>query len=53
MAENLISPLAYIEEGAQIGEGVKIGPFSCIYSDTIIGDYECHRLYFYGHYDEY
>lgn len=37
MANN-ISPLAYIEEGAQIGEGVKIGPFSCIYSDTVIGD---------------
>ena len=35
---NLISPLAYIEEGAKIGEGVKIGPFSCIYNDTVIGD---------------
>lgn len=33
-----ISPLAYIEEGAQIGEDVKIGPFSVIYSDTVIGD---------------
>ena len=33
-----ISPLAYIEEGAQIGKDVKIGPFSCIYSDTVIGD---------------
>ena len=33
-----ISPLAYIESGAQIGEGVKIGPFSCIYNDTVIGD---------------
>jgi len=38
MAENLISPLAYIEPGAQIGEGVKIGPFSCVYNDTVIGD---------------
>lgn len=38
MAENLISPLAYIEKGAKIGENVKIGPFSCIYSDTVIGD---------------
>ena len=35
---NIISPLAYIEEGAQIGENVKIGPFCCIYSDTVIGD---------------
>lgn len=35
---NNISPLAYIEEGAQIGENVKIGPFCCIYSDTVIGD---------------
>jgi len=34
----IISPLAYIEEGAQIGENVKIGPFCCIYSDTIISD---------------
>ncbi len=33
-----ISPLAYIEEGAQIGKDVKIGPFSCIYNDTVIGD---------------
>lgn len=33
-----ISPLAYIEEGAQIGEDVKVGPFSVIYSDTVIGD---------------
>ena len=33
-----ISPLAYIEPGAKIGEGVKIGPFSCIYNDTVIGD---------------
>ena len=33
-----ISPLAYIEPGAQIGEGVKIGPFSCIYNDTVIGE---------------
>ena len=30
--------MAYIEEGAKIGENVKIGPFSCIYSDTVIGD---------------
>ena len=35
---NNISSLAYIEEGAQIGENVKIGPFCCIYSDTVIGD---------------
>lgn len=35
---NTISPLAYIEEGTQIGENVKIGPFCCIYSDTVIGD---------------
>ncbi len=35
---NNISPLAYIEEGAQIGNNVKIGPFCCIYSDTVIGD---------------
>lgn len=35
---NIISPLAYIEKGAQIGENVKIGPFCCIYSDTVIGD---------------
>lgn len=33
-----ISPLAYIEEGAQIGEDVKIGPFAVIYNDTVIGD---------------
>lgn len=33
-----ISKLAYIEEGVQIGENVKIGPFSCIYADTVIGD---------------
>ena len=38
MAENLISPLAYIEEGAQLGQNVKVGPFSCIYADTVIGD---------------
>jgi len=37
MANN-ISPLAYVEEGAQIGENVKIGPFACIYNDTVIGD---------------
>ena len=35
---NNISPLAYIEEGAQIGENVKIGPFCCVYNDTVIGD---------------
>ncbi len=35
---NNISPLAYIEEGVQLGENVKIGPFCCIYSDTVIGD---------------
>ena len=35
---NNISPLAYIEEGAQIGENVKIGPFCCVYNDTMIGD---------------
>ena len=35
---NNISPLAYIEEGAQIGENVKIGPFCCVYNDTEIGD---------------
>ena len=35
---NNISPLAYIEEGAQIGNNVKIGPFCCIYSDTVIGN---------------
>lgn len=33
-----ISSLAYIEEGAQIGENVKIGPFSVIHSDVVIGD---------------
>lgn len=33
-----ISKLAYIEEGVQFGENVKIGPFSCIYADTVIGD---------------
>ncbi len=38
MAENLISPLAYIEEGAQLGKNVKVGPFACIYADTVIGD---------------
>lgn len=38
MSNPNISPLAYIEEGAQIGENVKIGPFSCIYADTVIGD---------------
>ena len=35
---NNISPLAYIEESAQIGENVKIGPFCCVYNDTVIGD---------------
>ncbi len=35
---NTISPLAYIEEGAQLGDNVKVGPFCCIYSDTVIGD---------------
>lgn len=34
----MISKLAYIEEGAQLGEGVKVGPFACIYRDTVIGD---------------
>ncbi len=33
-----ISPLAHIEDGAQIGNDVKIGPFCFISSESIIGD---------------
>ena len=35
---SLISPLAIIEEGAQIGENVAIAPYVFISADSIIGD---------------
>lgn len=38
LLENLIHKSAVIEEGAQIGKNVKIGPFCYIGKDVIIGD---------------
>ena len=35
---SMISPLACIDAGAQIGENVKIGPFCVIEKDVVIGD---------------
>lgn len=32
------TPLAFIDPRAQIGENVKIDPFSCIHGDVVIGD---------------
>lgn len=34
----MISPLANINPKAQIGEGVTVEPFACIYGDVVIGD---------------
>ena len=34
----MISSLAYINPKAQIGEGVTVEPFACIYGDVVIGD---------------
>ena len=33
-----ISPLAYIEKGAQLGENVTIAPFACVAATAVIGD---------------
>lgn len=35
---NQISPLAYIEPGATIGDNNIIGPYCCIYDNAVIGD---------------
>lgn len=35
---NQISPLAYIEPGATIGDNNIIGPYCCIYNNAVIGD---------------
>ena len=34
----LIHPTAVIESGAQLGENVKVGPYSYIGNDVVIGD---------------
>lgn len=34
----MIHPLAYVHPDAKIGEGVEIGPFSCIHENAEIGD---------------
>ena len=36
--ETTIHPSAVVEEGAQLGKGVRIGPFCHISSDAIVGD---------------
>jgi UDP-N-acetylglucosamine acyltransferase len=38
MAENSIHPSAIIEDGATLGSGVKIGPYSLVGKDVTIGD---------------
>lgn len=35
----MISPLAFVDPRARIGENVEIGPFTTIYGDVTIGDY--------------
>ena len=35
---NLIHPTAIIEDGATLGEGVKIGPYCVVGSDVKLGD---------------
>lgn len=38
MGATIIHPTAFVEPGAQLGEGVNIGPFCHIEKDAIIGD---------------
>lgn len=38
MVETVISPLASVDPGAIIGEGVRIDPFAVIENDVVIGD---------------
>ncbi|TIV46023.1 MAG: acyl-[acyl-carrier-protein]--UDP-N-acetylglucosamine O-acyltransferase, partial [Mesorhizobium sp.] len=36
--ETFIHPSSVVEEGARLGQGVRIGPFCHISADSIIGD---------------
>ncbi len=38
MAENKIHPTAIVEDGAQLGNGVVVGPFSIVGADVSLGD---------------
>lgn len=38
MAETIIHPTAFVEDGAQLGAGVYVGPFCHIQSGAVIGD---------------
>jgi UDP-N-acetylglucosamine acyltransferase len=38
VADTVISPLASIDPGAEIGEGVRIDPFAVVEDDVVIGD---------------
>ncbi|WP_028034975.1 acyl-ACP--UDP-N-acetylglucosamine O-acyltransferase [Chelativorans sp. J32] len=38
MAETFIHPTAIVEQGAKLGEGVKIGPFCYVSAETVLGD---------------
>jgi UDP-N-acetylglucosamine acyltransferase len=38
MRETSIHPLAVVEKGAQLGQGVTIGPFCTVGSDVVLGD---------------
>jgi len=33
-----IHPTAIVEDGAQLGDGVRIGPYSCVGRDVVLGD---------------
>ncbi len=38
MADNLISPLAYVHPSARLGQDVKVHPFAYIDKDVVVGD---------------
>jgi UDP-N-acetylglucosamine acyltransferase len=38
MADRHIHPTAIVEDGAKLGDGVKVGPYSMVGSDVVLGD---------------
>lgn len=38
MADHLIHPTAIVEDGAKLGDGVRVGPFSMVGANVVLGD---------------